>query len=1058
MSRKSEAAQSEEDVRHAFNSKVDAFIADAGLEVVGRHEYFIAGGRIDSVYSRVILEFKFPNGPKRLGDSLDTAGSREVCQQITDRFTAFIADDGVPPEKLFGVGTDGRAVIFARMRGGQVVLRGPFALDPHTIATVLRAIVSVGARGKSYVPNQLVHDFGSANPEARANVRSLVAALEATTNTKALTLFRQWRLLFAEMCGFDVDTSTRTAELAKHYELPAKTPPAQLLFAIHTYYALIMKLIATEIVAPLSGLPASTVASLASAPSTDALRDEARALEDGGIWRMVGISNFLEGDLFSWYSVAWDDGVASAVRSLAQHLDDYDPATLSVDPGESKDLLKDIYQQLFPDKVRHDLGEYYTPDWLAQHLLNRLEYDGNPDTRVLDPACGSGTFLVEEINRARTWYQEHRFDCGFDQRGLLSRIVSNIVGFDLNPLAVMAARTNYLLAIRDLLRGAGAIDIPVHLCDSILPPMNLSTPVAPLPYRRLETAVGHLNIPEEIMHDGQLMAAYTRTLEDCISLHVDGVTFLARLQALGLPTSEVAQHQALYRKITDLEAADQDGIWARIIKNQSAPVFSGRFDYIAGNPPWIQWESLPRNYRDQMKPVWESYGLFSLSGLAARLGGGKKDLSMLFLYACIDNYLQPKGLLGFLITQSVFKSKNAGDGFRRFEFTKDHTTTRIQPLIVDDLSGLQPFSSATTMTTAVICRTQSTPTKYPIDYVVWRRRPARVGTHSQLEEVMATTTQTAVSAVPLFTDFPTSPWLTVPDACLAPIRKAIGASAYRARAGMTTWLNGVFLIDVVGDVEPGVALVKNRGDCGKTKVRTITAPIESDLIYTSFLGNEIRRWNGTPTATVVLTQDPVAGRGIAPEIMQRDYWNAFRYLSQFEKQLRARSGYKQYFDKTDPFWSVYNVHPDLLSEWKVVWNSIDTHLRAVVVGPDLQGRPVLCRNIHTYIACANANEAHYLCALINSSISNLIVRGYSVSKGFAAPHIAEAIGLPKFDVENKLHAQLAKLSKTLHSAAQHVSNSDKVATMEGLVDALAADLHGLTPDDLRTVQAGLAQL
>ncbi len=49
----------------------------------------------------------------------------------------------------------------------------------------------------------------------------------------------------------------------------------------------------------------------------------------------------------------------------------------------------------FPaQRVRHDLGELYTPDWLAEYLLDRLEYNGNPDVRLLDPACGSGTFLV----------------------------------------------------------------------------------------------------------------------------------------------------------------------------------------------------------------------------------------------------------------------------------------------------------------------------------------------------------------------------------------------------------------------------------------------------------------------------------------------------------------------------------------------------------------------------------------------------------------------------------------------------------------------------------------
>ena len=88
-------------------------------------------------------------------------------------------------------------------------------------------------------------------------------------------------------------------------------------------------------------------------------------------------------------------------------LDEYDPKTLSIDPIESRDLLKMLYQQLFPETVRHDLGEYYTPDWLAELVIERVGYDGNPDKRVLDPACGSGTFLVMAINKVRDYADKH---------------------------------------------------------------------------------------------------------------------------------------------------------------------------------------------------------------------------------------------------------------------------------------------------------------------------------------------------------------------------------------------------------------------------------------------------------------------------------------------------------------------------------------------------------------------------------------------------------------------------------------------------------------------------
>jgi hypothetical protein len=57
--------------------------------------------------------------------------------------------------------------------------------------------------------------------------------------------------------------------------------------------------------------------------------------------------------------------------------------------------------------VRHDLGEYFTPDWLAELVLKEVEYDGDLEKRVLDPACGSGTFLVLAIKDVKNYAEDH---------------------------------------------------------------------------------------------------------------------------------------------------------------------------------------------------------------------------------------------------------------------------------------------------------------------------------------------------------------------------------------------------------------------------------------------------------------------------------------------------------------------------------------------------------------------------------------------------------------------------------------------------------------------------
>ena len=127
-----------------------------------------------------------------------------------------------------------------------------------------------------------------------------------------------------------------------------------------------------------------------------------RELEDGGVFSQVGIGNFLDADYFSWYLDVWSSGIDDAASAVIQILTDYEPATVVLKPENLRDLFKRLYQDLIPREIRRKLGEYFTPDWLAEMLLDEVEYDGeDSDGNLLDPSCGSGTFLVIAIRRAK---------------------------------------------------------------------------------------------------------------------------------------------------------------------------------------------------------------------------------------------------------------------------------------------------------------------------------------------------------------------------------------------------------------------------------------------------------------------------------------------------------------------------------------------------------------------------------------------------------------------------------------------------------------------------------
>lgn len=518
MVKVAEWSKSEEDVRHECNKLIDEFLKKAGLKVKGRHEYGLAGGRIDSKYGGVIIEYKDPKGSGKITENRNAPGVKAVVTQIKKRFVDFHSEKKIELERIFGVGCDGDTFVFVRYRGGNVEVEEPQPVTPHTVERLLRALVSLGAKGYSFTPDNLCGDFGGERHTALEGIARIYEVISTTKSRKAQVFFKQWQILFGEVCGYDVHgQSTKIKKLGEHYCIP-NAKPAELLFSVHTYYGILIKLLAAEIVSSFSPLGMSTLKKLVAAPTSAKLRSDLESLEQGGIWSQLGIRNFLEGDLFSWYIDAWDERLYEAVRGMVTTLDRYDPTTLSVEPAESRDLLKKLYQHLFPKSVRHDLGEYYTPDWLAELVLNELGYDGDPDKRLLDPACGSGTFLVMTINRIRSWFDEHRHECGFGEDELLKKILSNVIGFDLNPLAVMAARTNYLLAIRDLLRHGGDIELPVYLCDSIMTPSEYGDLFTKGHGKvsRLKTSAGEFLIPTEVAGKREEIGRYADTLESCI--------------------------------------------------------------------------------------------------------------------------------------------------------------------------------------------------------------------------------------------------------------------------------------------------------------------------------------------------------------------------------------------------------------------------------------------------------------------------------------------------------------------------------------------------------------
>jgi len=118
----------------------------------------------------------------------------------------------------------------------------------------------------------------------------------------------------------------------------------------------------------------------------------------------------------------------------------------------TKDILGSAYEQHISKEERKSLGQFYTPDFVIDYILDRV--DVSPDKTVLDPACGSGGFLMKAYDRLREICQKE----GWADEKIHPQILSqNLFGIDINPFATQLTIMNLLL--KDLDHPTGEINV-----------------------------------------------------------------------------------------------------------------------------------------------------------------------------------------------------------------------------------------------------------------------------------------------------------------------------------------------------------------------------------------------------------------------------------------------------------------------------------------------------------------------------------------------------------------------------------------------------------------------
>lgn len=863
---------SEQDFREMFSQRIfpSLGISDEMISHI-KHEYSVINGRIDSLYGHVVLEFKAPG---KLAKNRNTKSFLEYTEQVKRHISGIAKKHDSNPESILGVLFDGKKIAYQYLVNKETIIKGPYEFDHYQFRKLVNSIYYGLTAPKAMSSRNLIADFGLNSILCNELVKLLYKQALNTTNERSILLFSQWKVYFREICGYEFESKKNLRRIVEVNYGIKKPDIETLTFAIHTYFSIILTFLAIKMGEIMSNnFDSDHWLRMLTEPKDNNLHKNLNIIFQNTPFKEIGFSNLIEPTFFAWFIEEKDSVIYEQIRKVAKLVSEYSISTLKIHDIHESDILKELYQSLSPRELRHSLGEFYTPDWLAEHTLLRLKYSPQPGTKTIDPTCGSGTFIIAAINTYKM------INSSLEPIKLAEHILNDIKGIDLNPLAVAASKINYLIALgeENLIALEGSdVEIPIYLSDSMLAPLEHKYETGE--DYVIPTKVANFSLKKSFVEDGRFLESMT-VLEDAIKNDDDYASFRSRLDTTQKwKNAEVDDAvENTFSVLKDLEQKGLNGIWAGIIKNFFAPTFMGLSDYIIGNPPWVNWENLPESYRDSIKKYWSeyAYNLFRIKGMQARLGSAHDDICVLLTYIVADNFLKFGGKLGFVLPQTLFKSKGGGDGFRRFEIENNFYFSVVS---VDDMVSLQPFD-ASNKTSVFVAKKSKTPNKYPVKYYKWTKQKGfSLDTRHTLEIVTSNVDIEEQIAIPIDKDKISSPWLSGEKSLVGKLHKLVGKSHYRARKGVDTSLNQVFWVKET-QTKGSLAQVQNCQSRGRSMVRQRSVWVEKKALYPALRGKNFKKWNYEIELDQILLYDEKTGKPLSKATATKKFPKATKYFS-----------------------------------------------------------------------------------------------------------------------------------------------------------------------------------
>ncbi len=975
----------------------DPTYREAAADILHRHDNLQAEANITSAIrafltltglaeDREIVEEKSPAlGSRHAVDlvALDTFIEVKRRVSTTGGFTPnpdyvqqldeYLAESGKEGRVRMGVLTDGKHWLLRWPNAGRVQTVSPYGFtldDPgrgYLLFEWLRdhALMAIEVRNPDRV--SIASRFGPQSPSYDRDIESLRGLYRDNAASPTVVLKRElWETLLTAALG----------------EIAGSRAQMDDLFVRHTYLSAVIGMIVQ------ARFGVDIVALAATNPAD---------LLNGGAFRYrTGLQGIVESDFFAWPTEV--EGSTWLLQTLSRAVTRFNWLRAPTD------VASILYEIVIPPEERRQLGEYYTPSWLAHSIVQETVTEPLRQT-VLDPSCGSGTFIAEAIRHFLA-----AADGALTPRQKLNWLRTSITGIDIHPVAVHLARAAWVLAAQPALQEAAAageysdVTAPIYLGDSLQTRYRngelftetiVSVEVEDKGNTRLE-------FPRRLVEDseafdqlmGDLSLAIERGNDPHLTLNDHKIVDGAERKTL----------EATINTIRQLHTEGRDHIWTYYTRNLVRPVMLARrrVDVIVGNPPWLNYNRTKNAFRTALERMSrQDYDLWVGGQYATQ-----QDIAGLFFARCVDLYLREGGVIGMVMPHSALQTGQ----YRKWRSGEWRVWEGVPRLVADfgvkaawDLEKLKPN------------------TFFPVaSSVVFAQRLGENANATPLHgRVEQWTGQTGTAEV-------RRAWAEISDTSLA------GESPYNqlARNGATIFPRVLFFVNEQEDPSlfmqaPGTMLVAPRrgtldkAPWSKADLTSISdKAVETQHVFNIHLGETIVPYATLePLKAVLPLKQGDAGLskaaesigGIDPGVLglrMRERWEA---VSEIWEGNKSASNKKALVDQLDYYGklSAQLAWRSNQGIWpmRIIYGSAGQPTAAA-----LYDSAAIVENTLFWVTCKDIQEVRYLLGIINSDTLQEAVRPFMAKGQFGARHLHKQLWklpIPAFDSADPLHMEIA---------------------------------------------------